>query len=106
MNYLPPIDLRLRDLAGEDDPDAVFLAAREAALEDFNDWVRNGIRGLRECDDNPREYVDFSDWLIERARSYPDALDYMERRAVGRLTGSELVATAVNHRKFLRETRS
>ena len=58
--------------------------ALRAEIEDeFADWVRNGIRGRSEHRDNPREYVDFSDWLIERAHRggrYREAMDASERR--------------------------
>jgi hypothetical protein len=84
-----PIHIPLVNDEGED---LEWLAARQAAEDDFHEWVRDGIRGLRECENNPREEVDFSDFLIERAISDPSylpALDWQERKEVEWITGRE-----------------
>jgi hypothetical protein len=89
MNDCTPI----RDQCATDDgEDLEWLAAREAALDEYHEWQRDGIRGLRECDNNPREEVDFSDWIVTRAISDPSylpALDWIERKEVERITGRE-----------------
>lgn len=46
-----PIDLHQRE------------DASEWAQEQFHEWIREGIRGLRECDNNPREDADYDEWL-------------------------------------------
>jgi hypothetical protein len=93
----------------EDDPDLTFLAAREWAEDQFHEWQREGIRGLRECDNNPREDEDFSAWLVRMAQPhmvdcerFAAAMDWSER---GLLSDARLIATARDHKKFNRLNR-
>ena len=67
--------------------EAAFDELRDDLVDEFIEWQGNGIRGLRECDNNPREYVEFSDWLLGRARQYGgryiEALTGRERELLG-----------------------
>jgi hypothetical protein len=92
MNDCTPIHIPLVNDEGDD---LEWLARRADALEHFREWQRDGIRGLRECENNPREEVDFSDWIVTRAISDPSylpALDWIERKEVERITGKESAA--------------
>lgn len=40
------------------------------AQDEFIEWQREGIRGLRECDNNPREDADFDEWLGQMSQPH------------------------------------
>lgn len=52
---------------------------REDLIDDFREWQRDGIRGLRECQNNPREDADFDEWL--EMRSQPHMRDWQRYAA-------------------------
>jgi hypothetical protein len=66
VNDLSGIPVRVADPWPVTDPEA----AREWALEEYHEWVREGIRGTSEMDWNPREDVDFDEFLTARAQPH------------------------------------
>lgn len=86
------------------DDEAAWETLRAECELEFREWQREGIRGLRECDNNPREDASFSAWLIDRARPhmidcerYQEAMDWTERSLV------KLDEVAAGHKRFNRE---
>lgn len=86
-----------------EDHDDSWRQLRAEIEADFHQWQRDGIRGLSECDNNPREDVDMEDWL--ETVSQPHMVDW-ERYAAARLTDAELAAHSRDQRKFARENRA
>lgn len=82
--------------AGECDPDEAMEAAREEALEEFDEWRGRDWRN--------REFEDFSEWLVRMAQPhmrdhqrYAEAMNWRERQRV------DLSALSRGARNFARD---